>query len=56
MDVSIVIPTKNAGALFDKVLERVFQQETNYTYEVICVDSGSSDGTLDIIKKYPWNH
>lgn len=27
MDVSIVIPTKNAGALFDKVLERVFQQE-----------------------------
>ena len=50
MDVSIVIPTKNAGALFDKVLERVFQQETNYTYEVICVDSGSSDGTLDIIK------
>ena len=53
MDVSIVIPTKNAGALFDKVLERVFQQETNYTYEVICVDSGSSDGTLDIIKKYP---
>ena len=53
MDVSIVIHTKNAGALFDKVLERVFQQETNYTYEVICVDSGSSDGTLDIIKKYP---
>ena len=53
MDVSIVIPTKNGGPLFEKVLERVFAQETQYEYEVICVDSGSKDGTLDIIKKYP---
>ena len=53
MDISIVIPTKNAGELFDKVLERVFKQETEYEYEVICVDSGSSDQTLSIINKYP---
>ena len=53
MDISIVIPTKNAGELFDKVLERVFKQETEYEYEVICVDSGSSDQTLSIIQKYP---
>lgn len=53
MDVSIVIPTKNAGELLDKVLERIFAQETDYEYEVICVDSGSKDRTLSIIKKYP---
>lgn len=53
MDVSIVIPTKNAGHLLDKVLERVFRQETTYEYEVICVDSGSKDDTVEIIKKYP---
>ncbi|MCQ4690846.1 glycosyltransferase family 2 protein [Clostridium sp. SL.3.18] len=53
MDVSIVIPTKNAGPLLDKVLDRVFRQKTKYEYEVICVDSGSSDETLSIIKKYP---
>lgn len=53
MDVSIVIPTKNAGKIFDKVLERIFAQKTIYSYEVICVDSGSTDNTLDIIKKYP---
>lgn len=53
MDVSIVIPTKNAGDLLDQVLKAVFEQKTTYTYEVICVDSGSKDNTLEIIKKYP---
>lgn len=53
MDVSIVIPTKNAGDLLDRVLDMVFKQETEYSYEVICVDSGSKDQTLDIIQKYP---
>ena len=53
MDATIVIPAKNGGALFDKVLAKVFEQETKYEYEVICVDSGSTDNTVDIIKKYP---
>ena len=53
MDVSIVIPTKNGGHLFEKVLDAVFKQKTEYEYEVICVDSGSKDGTLDVIRKYP---
>ena len=52
MDVTIVIPTKNAGRLFEKVLKKVFAQETTYEYEVICVDSGSSDNTIEIIKKF----
>lgn len=53
MDVSIVIPTKNAGTLLDEVLKQIFLQETEYEYEVICVDSGSKDQTIDIIQKYP---
>lgn len=52
MDATIVIPTKNGGEIFDKVLNAVFTQKTKYSYEVICVDSGSTDGTLDTIKKY----
>lgn len=53
LDASIVIPTKNAGVGFSKVLDSVFSQKTSFDYEVICVDSGSSDETLQTIKKYP---
>ncbi len=52
MDATIVIPTKNAGSILEQVLQKVFEQKTQYSYEVICVDSGSSDETLDIIKRY----
>lgn len=51
-DVTIVIPTKNAGNLLDTVLKSIFTQKTKYSYEVICVDSGSTDNTLNIIGKY----
>lgn len=52
MDVTIVIPTKNAGNLLDEVLKKIYEQKTIYKYEVICVDSGSKDNTVEIIKKY----
>lgn len=53
MDATIVIPTKNAGSSFKKVLDSVFDQITTAQYEVICVDSGSTDGTVELIKQYP---
>ena len=48
MDVTIVIPTKNAGDILDRTLGMVFAQKTQFSYEVICVDSGSKDDTLNI--------
>lgn len=53
MDVSIVIPTKNAGSLLRDVLEAIQNQNTTYTYEIICIDSGSTDETINIIKEFP---
>lgn len=53
MDATIVIPTKNAGKILNRTLKMVFAQKTQYEYEVVCVDSGSKDETLSIIKKYP---
>ena len=42
---SIVVPTMNAGPLFEEVLRRLFSQETDFDYEVV-IDSGSTDGTV----------
>lgn len=47
MKASIVIPTKNAGPLFKKVLNAVLGQETPWRYEVLVIDSGSSDDTVE---------
>lgn len=52
MDITIVIPTKNAGNLLDKILTKIESQETSFQYEIICVDSGSTDNTLSIIKRH----
>jgi len=53
MDISIIIPTKNAGAEFNKCLACISQQKTKHKYEVIVIDSGSTDNTLNILTKYP---
>ena len=50
---SVVIPTKNAGPLLNDVLQQVLQQKTGWPFEVLVVDSGSSDETLEIIGRYP---
>lgn len=51
--VSIIIPTKNASSEFDIVLKRIFEQNFNKKFEVIIIDSGSTDETIEIAKKYP---
>ncbi|MDO5127352.1 MAG: glycosyltransferase [Eubacteriales bacterium] len=55
MDVTIVIPTKNGGELFNKVLDAIENQKTEYSYEVICVDSGSTDQTKEYVKKHNYS-
>lgn len=53
MDISIVIPTKNAGPRFKEILEMILVQKTEFQFEIICVDSGSKDETINIIKGFP---
>jgi len=48
---TVVIPTKNPGGLFHEVLRGVCCQNTDWPFEVIVIDSGSQDGTVDWIKK-----
>ncbi|MCB5464250.1 glycosyltransferase [Vibrio lentus] len=48
--VSIIIPIKNPGSVFKRVLDSVLNQKTNFDYEVIIIDSGSTDNTLEMVK------
>ncbi|MGJ7514108.1 glycosyltransferase family 2 protein [Pseudomonas baetica] len=49
--VSVVIPTKNGGNRFRSVLNAVLEQQTEWSFEVIVIDSGSSDETLPIAQE-----
>lgn len=49
--VSIIIPTYNRAHLIDETLESIISQ-TYINWECIVVDDGSSDTTLDVLKKY----
>lgn len=50
---SITILTSNPGSEFSSTLDGIFAQECPFKFEVVVVDSGSVDGTIDLIKNYP---
>ncbi len=52
--VSIIIITLNSADSVEKCLSSVFKLDyPRDKYEVIVVDSGSTDGTVEIVKKFP---
>jgi len=53
MDTSVVIPTKNGARWIGECLQAVYSQEGVGRVEVVMVDSGSTDGTLEIARKFP---
>jgi rhamnosyltransferase len=53
MKASVVIPAKNGGQLFKQVVQAVLSQQTPWPFEVIVVDSGSIDGTVEFVRSLP---
>jgi rhamnosyltransferase len=51
--VSIILLTRNGGRYFKEVLEAILGQKAAYAYEVILIDSGSTDGTWEIATSFP---
>ena len=50
--VSIVIPTLDNAEMLEKCLASVRANNSRYAYEIIVVDAGSTDGSMEVAKKY----
>jgi rhamnosyltransferase len=50
MKASIIIPTKNPGSNFQRVIDAVLLQDVDFEFEVLVIDSGSKDGTLEYVR------
>lgn len=53
---TVVIPTKNPGEIFSKVLDRVLSQKFHNSYDILVVDSGSTDGTIELCREASITH
>ncbi len=51
-DISVIIPTKNAGGIFGDVLAGLRGQTFSGGLEIVVVDSGSTDQTLELARQY----
>lgn len=48
---SVLIPVKNGGNLWGDVLDAVLAQETPWPFEVLVIDSGSADASVEVARK-----
>lgn len=46
MDISVIVPSYNAGRKIRRCIRALKRQKTEKTYEIIVVDDGSTDGSL----------
>jgi glycosyltransferase involved in cell wall biosynthesis len=52
VNISVVVPVFNVEKYLLRCLNSIFSQKFSGTYEVIAVDDGSTDGSLQILKSY----
>jgi glycosyltransferase involved in cell wall biosynthesis len=52
IEISVVVPVYNAAATIDRCVESLLSQQTQYSYEVLLVNDGSTDNSLDVIRQW----
>lgn len=50
--ISVVVPTYNAGPEFERLLDGISAQRGDFDVEVVVVDSGSTDGTVERARRH----
>lgn len=49
---TIFIPTYNGDKYLNEIFKMIYKQDVDFEYDVLIIDSGSTDRTLSIIEKY----
>jgi rhamnosyltransferase len=52
-EASVLIPTRNPGPDIERVLRAVFSQRPGFAFEVVIVDSGSTEPELAAMRRFP---
>lgn len=52
MDLSIIVPVYNAEKLLKNCIDSIVSQKTKYNFEVIVINDGSTDSSLEILREY----
>lgn len=55
-DLSIIIPAFNVEKYITECIESIINQRTNFTFQVLIINDGSSDSTKDILNYYEENY
>lgn len=52
LDLTVIVPVYNYRSVLKQCLDSIVNQKTQYRYEMLFVDDGSTDGSADILKLY----
>lgn len=56
VEASVVIPVRNRVRTIEDAIRSVLEQETDFPFNLIVVDNGSTDGTTATIRKFSKDH
>jgi rhamnosyltransferase len=52
-ELSVLLLTKNGASDLEHLLPAIYRQKGVAPFELIAIDSGSTDGTLDLLRRFP---
>ncbi len=53
VDLSVIIPSRNAEKTIDSCIQSILQQDTRYRLQLIVADGDSTDRTIELLQAYP---